>query len=104
MIISLTRENTHHSSQPNNYLRDAIEGSATQHIRGKIKPDNIALLKPIENHHQFGALLLASEKLTKAVSTDKLKMTNSLKKQMYVCNDNSIFKKDDEVQKKVFKS
>lgn len=45
---------------------------------------------------------VANEKLKKAVSTDKLKLTNSLKTQMFVCQDNVI--NDTDQQKRVLGS
>lgn len=85
--IQVTRENSNKYSDRGKTLREVIEGSATEHIKGKIKIDTISKLKPIQNHHELGAMHVASEKLRKAVRTDKLKLTNSLKTQMFVCQD-----------------
>lgn len=79
--IQLTRENTK-KSEPIVSLREAIEGSAIEHIKGKIKIDSISQIKPVQNNHELGAMNVACEKLKKSVSTDKLKLTNSLKTQM----------------------
>jgi len=46
----------------------------------KLKKDQI--LKPISSKHELGAKNVACEKLLKSVTTDKLKLTNSLKTQM----------------------
>lgn len=80
--VELSRENTRFSEPQFISLKESIEGNATQYIRGRIKKDQISTLKPISDKHELGAMHVASEKLKKSVTTDKLKLTNSLKTQM----------------------
>jgi len=101
--IELSREQTRCSEPQFVSLKESIEGNATQYIRGRIKKDQISTLKPISSKHELGAMNVASEKLLKSVKTDKLKMTSSLKTQMYVCSDIKIHD-DDTMQRKVLKS